>query len=267
MKNVNKLLVFVLCLTVIMASFALAANTQTYTLDELYMQVSIPTELAVFTRNIEESDPNLAAFGSNKQSMEEYFNTNNIYLDAIAMDASYELVIMMTNSDASQEGFNFNLYDDSELKELEAVLTDGYAKMGIDVSGFSTYQSATAKFIVMDATAQTPEGESMCRRQFYTVYNGQAIHITLNYYTSQLTPELEAELQSVVDSVAFTQTLPTPEDNLKLKSTKFFNSLPSHAATRLIISGVAAFIVAAVFVIRHLKKKKRIASTSNNNDI
>lgn len=220
MKNVSKLLVFILCLTVIMASFALAANTQTYTLDELYMQVSIPTELAVFTRNIAVDDPNLAAIGSDKQSMEEYFNTNNIYLDALAMDASYELVIMMTNSDASQEGFNFNLYDDSELKELEAVLTDGYAKMGIDVSG----------------------------------------------YTSELTPELGAELQSVVDSVVFTQTLPTPEDNLKLKSTKFFSSLPAHAATRLIISGVAAFIVAAVFAIRHLKKKKKSAASSSSDN-
>lgn len=267
MKIISKLMVFVLCLTVILASFALAANTQTYTLDELYMQVSIPTELAVFTRNIAVDDPNLAIFGADKQSMEEYYSSNNIYLNAISVDSSSELIVTMTADGSSHEAFNFNLYDDTELKALESDIRDEFAKTGIDLTGYSTYQGATAKFIVMDTTAQTSEGESMCRRQFYTVYNGQAIHITLNSYTGKLTSELEVELQSVVDSVVFTQTLPTPGDNLKLKSTKFWNSLPNHAASRLIISGVTALIVAAVFAIRHLKKKKKSKSISNNNDI
>lgn len=267
MKNVSKLLVLLLCLMVIMASFALATNTQTYTLDELYMQVSIPDERAVFTRNIDEADPNLAIFDSDKQSMEEYYRTNNIYLDAISMDGANELVIIMTKNEYSQEGFSFNLYDDAELMKMEAGTKDGYSNMGYDVTSFSMYKNATAKYIVINTTAKTAEGASMYRRQFYTVYNGQAIHITLNSYASELTLELEAELQSVVDSVVFTQTLPTPQDNLKLKSTKFWNSLPNHAATRLIISCIAAFIVAAVFAIRHLKKKKKSTSISNNSDI
>lgn len=195
--------------------------------------------------------------------MEDYYRSNNIYLDAIAMDASCELVIMMTNSDASQEGFNFNLYDDSELMELEASIRVGYVKMGIEVTGFSTYQSATAKFIVMDTTAQTSDGESMCRRQFYTVYNGQAIHITLNYYTIELTPELESELQSVVDSVVFSQTLPTPEDALALQSGNIFASY-----IWVWIRGAAiSAIIGLVIYLARKKAKKKSTITSNNNDI
>lgn len=112
MKNVSKLLVLVLCLTVIMASFASATDTKTYTLDELYIEVSIPTELAVFTRNIPADDPNLAVFGADKQSMEEYYHSNNIYLDAISMDTSSELIITMTADGSSQEAFHFNLIED-----------------------------------------------------------------------------------------------------------------------------------------------------------
>jgi len=263
MKNSVKLLLLVLCLSAIMTSFALAANVKTYTLDDLYMQISVPEGLAVFTRDISDDDPNLAALGLQKQSLQKLYNDNSIYLNAIAMDISHELVITKTTNEDVQKIFNFNLYNDDKIFETETSLREEYSKIGYDVTSFTTYQGPTAKYVILDFT-QLVNGVTVYSRQFYTIYNGLAINITLHSYSGEVTSELGNELQGVVDSVVFTETLPTPDGTLALQKGNIFTSYLMVWIVGAAGCGIIALIV--ILLVKKKNKKKALNTVSNSND-
>ena len=65
----KKLYSFVLMLIMVlsMSTTVFAASSKSYQLDDLGMSIDIPSEYVTFTRNISDSDPNLATYGLTKK--------------------------------------------------------------------------------------------------------------------------------------------------------------------------------------------------------
>ncbi|MEL7610061.1 MAG: zinc ribbon domain-containing protein [Bacillota bacterium] len=117
----------ILCICIVVASIfflslsAYAAGTTKYTLDELGLSVSLPADYAVFTRDMDATDPNLAAYDLTKEGMSSLMTSRNIYLNAWDKNIDHEIVIsMIPMTDDSL--VDFNLYSDIELFRMATVI-------------------------------------------------------------------------------------------------------------------------------------------------
>jgi F-type H+-transporting ATPase subunit gamma len=81
------------------------------------MSIKIPDDLVVFTRDISEDDPNLAAYGHTKGSLISLLEDRNIYLNAWVEDASYEDIMKISNKIMS-------LYQNGDIDEVKLIYTE-----------------------------------------------------------------------------------------------------------------------------------------------
>ncbi|MGE4485310.1 MAG: hypothetical protein AB7C97_09410 [Oscillospiraceae bacterium] len=177
---------------------AYAAETDTFTLNELDMKIEMPSDLIVFTRDIDESDPNLAAYGFTKEDLLSIMTSGSIYLDSWNVDLNYEILITMISSPIG----DFNLLSDSTLLALATSITSEYESAGITYIGSEIYQHAQTKFLKIYISQ--PNGNSTSYGlQYYTVYDGKAINITIHSFSGQIAPTNEAAIKSIVDSAEF----------------------------------------------------------------
>jgi len=91
-------LVVTMCLLLCSLSITSFAKNQTYVLDELGMSMAIPDEFVVFTRDIDDNDPNLTEYGLTKDYMETLMLNGNIYLNAWDSTVNHEIVVTMIDS-------------------------------------------------------------------------------------------------------------------------------------------------------------------------
>lgn len=214
-----KRLLCVICLTLLtvflLASTASAtAGTNTYILDALSMEISIPEDLVVFTRDIAVDDPNLAYFGLDRDALLEQYASTNIYLNALDKDVAYEVVVTMVTDSGLQFINDYNAFSDAELLSMASQLGEGYAAQGITYidSEISKPDHPQVKFIKI-SIEQPFQDQTIYGLQYNTVINGNAINITLHSYSGDITDSMKAVLASIVASTTFTvegAVTPTP---------------------------------------------------------
>lgn len=185
---------------------AYAAGTREYTLDELGMTVSLPSDYIVFSRDIDAKDPNLSAYGLTKDGLSSLMHEQNIYLNGWDEYVNQEIIITMTDSPL----IDFNLYSDTTLTTFATGLESVYEDLGITVTKIDVYQHTQAKFLKIYIKQQF-EGTTVYGLQYSTVYADKAINITMSSYSGQITSTKEAALKDVVDSVKFDTAPQTAE--------------------------------------------------------
>ena len=195
-KNLSVLLVF--CLIFCMFPVLAFAENSTYDLSELGMSIEIPDNHIVFTRNIKSSDPNLSAYGLTKDSLSSLMLERDIYLNAWDKDVNYEIIVTMTDSPIE----DLNLLSDTTLKSLDSSLKTTYESAGITYIKSDIYQHNQAKFIKI-YISQPNNGGTAYGLQYYTVYNGKAINVTLHSYSGKINSTHETTLKNIVDTVHF----------------------------------------------------------------
>ncbi len=185
---------------------AYAADNTTYTLDELDMTISIPTDMNVTTREIDSEDPNLSSYDLNKNDVIDHFEKYSIYLDALSQDLTYEIIVTMITDESLQAVSDFNLFTDAELMEqnFESI----YAAQHVTVLSMELLspRHPQAKFYKLSLSNAD---RTSYRLQFYTVINNKAINISIaaDYPIDET---LESRITEVVNSVTF-MNLPTAE--------------------------------------------------------
>ena len=208
MKRAVKSLFAALISMFMLLSAAAAADTTTYTLDELDMEISVPNELVVFTRDLDDSDLYLSLFGLEKESFLNTMISSDIYLSAVDMDTGAEVVVTMTENEVS----NFNLLSDAELSALQENLDSIYQDLGRTYLGSEIYRHHQATFVKINFTTPDPE-MPINSLQYYTIYANKAINITLHSYNDAISTEQALMLQNIVNSAAFglEPQLPEPD--------------------------------------------------------
>ncbi|MEZ4357755.1 MAG: hypothetical protein R2876_03895 [Eubacteriales bacterium] len=242
MKKVFTVLItfFLIIGTFIPAAFA----SNSYDLDELYMSIDIPSDFMVFTKDISNDDPNLDKIGMDKETLSQQFTENNIYLDAIKIDPSTQIIITMTENSGTNYIFDLSLYSDEEKKDLAEgeQQADTLNQVGAQYTGYDFYEHGQASFICFDIASSNSE-TALNSKQYFTIINGQAISIILYSYDGAVTSEQEDTLKSVVDSITFSEVKEKPGNSLSLSI--------------LVISIIAAIVAILVFGIRKAIKKRK----------
>ena len=190
-------LLFLVVLCLLLSAVTNAAE-RTHIVEELGMSIKLPSNMVVFTRDIDENDPNLAAYGLTKNAMQQLMTDGNIYLNAWVEDASYEIIVTMIDSPL----MDYNLYSNTILETLGTSLESEYRNAGIILESFELYQHGQAKFFVLNISQ--PNGNSTAYGlQYHTVYADKVINITLQSYEGEVDQDKKAILKDIVDGIEF----------------------------------------------------------------
>lgn len=258
MKQRVKSAVGLVLAALLLCGSAQAAPAGTYSVEELRMEITVPEGYYVFDVDTVEDDPDLLTWGLDGAQMAQTMKAGNIYLEIVPEDLSWELCLTMTESEEFQPIFDFNLFDDHYFDRMMNELPEEYGKMGLNIQNWSLWQGKQAKFVIID-TSQGADGGEVLRKQFYTIYNGQAINLTMISYIGAITDEMEELQKTVAESIHFTETLTPPQE--ALDAAKAFGekepSILMSALRGAVIGGVAGGVGYAVFHWLGKKRKKK----------
>lgn len=186
------------CLALCLFSVSASAAGSTYYLSELGMHIDLPEDYIVFTRDTPADDPNFILYGISKEDMDSLLVQQNMYLDAITSTGGTEVVVTMIDSPLE----DFNQLSDSTLKILASTFTLEYESLGITLLRSEVYQHSQAKFLKLYISQSSEQG-TVYGLQYYTVYDGKAINVTLHSYLGEIGAYEEGALLDIVDTVRF----------------------------------------------------------------
>lgn len=204
MKRLAAVVLTIISFLTISSNTVSAASTNTYDLDELGLQVTIPTGYFVITRDTPENDQIFSDLGIKKSEFISQFESSNIYLSAISDTYKEEVVVTMMESNIS----NFSLLSDTALDIFASTIVDQYIDYGINVSKYDIYQHSQAKFIRLYFT---DTDETVHTLQYCICYNNKAISFTMRSYEGSLSSRQETAIKTIVDSIKYDKAPPVAD--------------------------------------------------------
>ena len=209
MKRITACLALLGLLSGLLVGTACAADV-TYDLEELELRLALPDELLVYTREIPDDDPNLATYGLTKDTLLERMQASNVYLDAWDVGATFEITVTMMRSEMP----SFYQLPDSLLLTLSSTLEADFEAMDIELLGVELFAHSQTKFLKIDC-AHSRYGDPIRALQFYTVYDGMAINVTLLSFSGRIDADQAALLCGIVDSLRFDNEPPPGKEPLQ----------------------------------------------------
>ncbi len=181
---------------VLLFSTTAFASPSTYTISELGLEITIPSEYRVITKDTPANASIFSDLGTTKADLIKLFEETKVYLNAIPDTLDEEVVITMDTNIID----NFSAMSDTSLKMFASSLVNEYEKMGIGVKKYDIYQHSQAKFVrvYFEDAANSVNG-----LQYYTIYNGKAMNFTMRSYSGEITSKQEKTIKTIVDSVKY----------------------------------------------------------------
>ncbi len=172
------------------------ASSSTYTISELGLEITIPSEYRVITKDTPANASIFSDLGTTKADLIKQFEETKVYLNAIPDTLDEEVVVTMDTNIID----NFSAMSDTSLKMFASSWVNEYEKMGIGVKNYDIYQHSQAKFIRLyfEDTVNSVNG-----LQYYTIYNGKAMNFTMRSYSGVITTRQEQTIKTIVDSVKY----------------------------------------------------------------
>lgn len=192
-------IVFALFLVLNLAIPARAVSTE-YEIPEFGLTISIPEGYAVFTRDMKDTDPLLQDYGFTMEDVMDILGTD-IYLDAIGIECDEEIVVSMYED----MGLDLSGLGDTALRLLASGFEEGYEEAGAKVFSMEVYHHPKLNFL--RCYLYMPE-ENTYVLQYYTIYDGNGLSVTLRSYSGAISDDQEKKIQSVIDSVAIPSYTP-----------------------------------------------------------
>lgn len=207
MYHLKSVVIKLLASIVLMLFFIIPtfASSSTYKLEEVGLEVSIPSTYNVITRDTPVSSPIFKELGVSGKELIEQFKTTFIYLNAIPKGVtSEEIVVTMAPNDIN----NFSVLSATSLKLFASSWISSWEELGINISKYDVYEHSQAKFVRLyfEDTVNSVNG-----LQYYTIYNGKAINFTMRSYSGRITSTQEQAIKNIVDTIKFdTPPVETP---------------------------------------------------------
>ena len=117
-KRCMKIVISLLIVLFVLALIPVFCLADTFNIDNLGFSVLFPEDVYVITQNTDSSSSIWSLLDYDSTTLLDYMKSNDIFLEAIAHDLSYEIVIFGQQNDFFKEIFNFNLYSDDEIIKI-----------------------------------------------------------------------------------------------------------------------------------------------------
>ncbi|MGC3953849.1 MAG: hypothetical protein QM804_06290 [Propionicimonas sp.] len=246
------------CWLLLGAPHATAADLTDYTVEAANLKISVPTDLAVVTRDgIQSHAAELEELGLDLPGLLQLLQSSGGYLNAFATDASYEYMVIVIEPQTAQRVWNFGKLSDDLLKTMSAEIIKEVEKNGYQASLEEIHRVGDVAYLVMSGAA-TAGGDDY--RHYYTIVNGRMTSITMHSYVGPISDELTAEHRAVVDSTTFLSVVPDPNPEADP------STLPDRVqsiVTWVVVGGgvvLLGIIVLIVVLVRRSGKRKAAAA-------
>ncbi len=168
-----------------------------YILDEIGVTISLPNDFDVFTRNMPSDSQALLNYGMTSEEVKEMLVSDNLHLDAYSSDGTTEIAVTMMGSSIS----DFSIWEDNTLNFMVSMWVDELKKVGTIIDEYDIYHSGPVTFVRL--WKQAANDPNLFGLQYYTIYNYQAINITMYSYDGQFTATDEELMLDIVGSAVF----------------------------------------------------------------
>lgn len=270
-KQCMKIVLSLLSVLFVLALIPTFCLADTFSIDNLGFLVLLPEDVYVITQNTDSSSSVWSLLDYDSTYFLDYIKSNDIFLEAIAHDLSYEIVIFGQQNDFFGEIFNFNLYSDDEIiKMMSPSSNKANENLGVKVDSETVYSKDNLKFYSFSGK-QSTNGQISYIKSYTTVVNGKAVSIILQSYSDWLTFQHDKSvLRSVVDSVRFEEILNKPISSPTGRSEARYKAILGSFSALII--GIPALLVGHL-INKHKKKTVKnktnlsgAQSLGNNND-
>jgi uncharacterized membrane protein len=204
MKKIKALLMTFLLMITLFVTTAQAATTE-YKFADIDVSVSVPNDLITFTRSVTSNNANLDLLGvDDVEELRALMKINNVYLEAVPSDVSYELIISGKDSNNS----DFNTLSDSDLDTLFKEYIAASDNIDNDhvtekVTDSSIQRENNAVYFVTDVTSVSNNDITIYMKKYYTVMLGKAVSFSIQSNGQELTDEMQQILLDVVRSANY----------------------------------------------------------------
>ena len=209
--------------------------------DDINLELDLNEDYIVLTRDNLEGNEDLSRLNIPEDYMKQTMKDNNIYLDIIKNDISYEILVVVP--DITLTYYNLANATSSMLDELRNELV---RKTGAEIS--SVYKGVH-DFIMVDYYDKNTKYYIV---NYYTVVNAKGYNIQLQK-KSEITDEEKDELKEIVNSVSIKVI-----DNYKNEKSSNIENNNSFSIKNIIIGAIVGAAVGLIsyFVSINTKKKK-----------
>lgn len=233
----------------ISAHSAYAAESNTYSLPELKLNISVDDTMNTITRETPKSDPVFDSLGVNYENTMLAFKNSDVYMQSISADSNYMLTVSMSATDSSASVVSYSRLSAEE----RAALKDEFL-------GNSIYTSAQVTdigghYYIVLPFEEKQDGVTIYGIQYNTVENGQNINITLQTSLAPLTGNSISIIADAVNSIEFTD-----------QTQKISVFHPAAVAAIAALAIIAVIILLTVFS-KAVRKKNSAAFSDNGFDI
>ncbi|MDD2220441.1 MAG: zinc ribbon domain-containing protein [Clostridia bacterium] len=207
----KKLLMLLIIVVILFTALSLPAAAADYTIDDFSMQLSLPDDYAVFTRNMMGNEPVLKMFNLSLEEVNLALNEADFYLLAYDKEQTHSIYIKCKEDIDTQAFFNLNLLSEYELDKLIEDYQNDFQQQQLNLSLANTglYRTDSVTYIFNDVLNHGGE-EDRYLLNYGTYYNGRYFDFWLVSYEGEVTEDLRQIMREMIDSVAFTVTLDKP---------------------------------------------------------
>ncbi len=255
---------------------ALAADMQEYSLDELYMKISIPNDYIVVTRDTKSLPKEFEEIGVALENLQYDLKSANAYLDAYKTDFTDSIRIVVSDSTGV---FDLRSYTTEQLEQYIQEVVDDMNRSTNQSTDAQNAQIADAllsyervceypdaRYIVMSSELSMADN-TYHALQYSTVKNGLAINTILYSYKGSLISEQEQMLDDVIKTIHF-KDLPAPIGADTVRTSAQENSIWYNAFIKAIAYVIIAGIIGGVTALAvYFSKKSRAKKTKDDQNI
>ena len=177
-----------------------AENKIVYTIEELGLEVSLPEDYCVFTRDMPEDDVLFTRFGVTQGQMQSHLEEWDYYLMCTDIDWTVRLYLVVEPVDDE----DFHSISDQDLEKVKEGSVQELERQGATVLSAEIYEHPQTRFIVTRETIEEPGTGEMDVIQGATAYNGRSFVFTMGS-EGELKEEHEDMFLTMLNDLRFTQ--------------------------------------------------------------
>lgn len=223
--------------TALSVSVCAYAATKLYEIPELYLEMDIPMDWIVITRDMDKNAQYIESIGLDPEELMQRFRTDNMYLVAVNGRENCEYSVLGYRAAGA---FDISELDDAKIQKLVKSFDDSAEarSMQMKTESSGTFEAGGRKFISMVFAAEE-DGKTMCSMRYVTIYNGLLINICAVPYDGVLTDGIRSDMDTLVQGFRVTKQIEKPG---------VFSEIGGFISNNALLIGLIALILVIYFI-------------------
>ncbi len=211
------------------------SETETVYVPEAKMNINLPSGWILITQNMDSNDPMFTELGMDYPAIQQYMIQNKTFLNAIDVENGCEILINVVETEDSIKAIDYRLMPESTEKQLLGSKDAVKNKLNetlpetvtLNNAGFTEVATTDqGKFFYLDRSINVSDELVSNTYGAITIADKKTIGINLFVYNQDISEEQKAQVQEIVKSIKFDQSVHDAYEIAKKESPQsIFNNM------------------------------------------